>query len=275
MGETMVDTSEKFRWLVRLGYVAHAVLYTLLGLIALTSRERISEGAQGVFEAVRDVPAGTAILWLLVLGLVGYALFRLSSTLFDIEHHGTDKKGIAQRAGHAGSAIGHLVLAWTAYQFATSGGGSGGSEGGRAQEAAAGVLSFQFGNLVLGLLGLAFLAAAVFQAKKGVTGEFMRRISSRAPDATRWLGGAGYLARAVVFAIIGWALMQSGWFGSTGEVVTLGGAITSLGDDGFAFTLVAIGLLMFGLFSLVLARYRTIPELDVSGRIPTFRATLH
>ena len=270
----MVDTSEKFRWLVRLGYLARAVLYTLLGVIALTSRERISEGAQGVFQAVRDVPAGTAILWLLVLGLIGYALFRASSAIFDVEHHGTDKKGLAQRAGHAGSAVGHLVLAWSAFQFATDSGGSGGSEGGRAQEAAAGVLSFQFGNWVLGLLGLAFLAAAFFQAKKGITGEFMSRISSSAPDATRWLGGAGYIARAVVFAIIGWALMQSAWFGSTGEVVTLGGAIATLSDDGLAFTLVAIGLLMFGLFSLVLARYRTIPEMDVSGKMPRFRAAM-
>ena len=269
----MVDTSEKFRWLVRLGYVARAVLYTLLGVIGLTSRERISEGAQGVFEMVQGAPAGTAILWLLVLGLLGYALFRLSSAVFDIEHHGTDKKGLAERAGHGGSALGHLLLAWSAFQLATSSGG-GGSEGGRAQDAAAGVLSFELGALVLGLLGLCFLVAGVFQAKKGLTGEFMSRISPRAPDATRWLGGAGYVARAVVFAIIGWALVQSAWFGNTSEVVTLGGAIATLSDDGLAFTLVSIGLLMFGLFSLVLARYRTIPEMDVSGKMPSFRAKL-
>jgi len=268
----MVDTSEKFRWLVRLGYLARAVLYTVLGLIALTSRERISEGAQGVFEAVQDVPAGTAILWFLVVGLVGYALFRLASTVFDIENHGTDKKGIAQRAGHAGSAVGHFLLAYSAFQFATSERSSGGSEGGRAQEAAAGVLSFEFGDWVLGLLGLAFLAGAFFQAKKGITGEFMNRISSQAPDATRWLGGAGYVARAVVFAIIGWALVQSAWFGNTSEVVTLGGAVASLSDDGLWFTLVAIGLLMFGLFSLVLARYAIIPELDMRRGIPEFRS---
>lgn len=271
----MVDKSEKFRSLVRLGYFARAVLYTLLGIIALNSRERISEGAQGVFQAIENFPGGDAILWVLAVGLVGYALFRFASAFFDIENHGADKTGIAQRTGHAGSAIGHLVLAFGAFQFATGsggGGGDGGSEGGRAQEAAAGLLSFQFGALVLGLLGLAFLASAVFQAKKGITGDFMHRISPRAPDATRWLGGAGYVARAVVFAIIGWSLMQSAWFGSTSEVVTLGGAVSSLGDDGIWFTLVAIGLLMFGIFSLVLARYRVVPKMDVSGRIPSFRA---
>ncbi len=271
----MVDKSEKFNWLVRLGYFARAVLYTLLGIIALTSAEQISEGAQGVFQAIQDYPAGTVLLWVLAIGLVGYALFRLASTFFDIENHGTDKKGIAQRGGHAASAVGHLLLAWSAYQFASSAGGgsSGGDEGSRAQEAAAGVLSFEFGSIVLGLLGLAFLAAAFFQAKKGISGEFMQRISREAPDATRWLGGAGYLARAVVFGVIGWSLVQSAWLSSSTEVVTLGGAVASLGEDGIVFTLVAAGLLMFGLFSLVLARYRIIPDMDSQQHgVPGFRA---
>ena len=267
----MVDKSEKFRWLVRVGYFARAVLYTLLGIIALTSARRISEGAQGVFRAIEEFPGGTVLLWILAIGLFAYALFRFASTFFDIENHGTDKKGIAQRLGHAGSGIAHLALAWSAYKFATSEGGSGGSEGGQAQQAAAGVLSFDFGSVVLGLLGLALLAAGFFQAKKGITGQFMNRISPQAPDLTRWLGGAGYLARAVVFVVIGWSLMQSGWFSSSAQVMTLGGAVASLGDNGIWFTLVAVGLLMFGLFSFVLARYRIIPDMDSQRGVPSFR----
>ena len=43
-------------------------------------------------------------------------------------------------------------------------------------------------------------------------------------------------------------------------------------DDGIWFTLTAVGLLLFGLFSLVLARYRIIPDMDASGSTPKFRA---
>ena len=77
------------------------------------------------------------------------------------------------------------------------------SSGGGAQDAASGVLSMEFGGVVLGLLGIAFFATAIFQAKKGATGSFMNRISPQAPDFTRWIGGAGYLARAVGFVGIG------------------------------------------------------------------------
>ena len=264
----MVDKSEKFRWLVRVGYLSRAVLYTLLGFIALTSIGKIGKGANGVFNTIADFPAGQFILWILVLGLAAYALFRFSSAFFDIENEGSDKKGIATRVGHAGSGIGHLALAYSAYKFATAGS----SDGNAAQDAASGVLSVTLGSVVLGVLGLAFLAAAFFQAKKGYSGEFMNRISRRAPDATRIIGGLGYAARAVVFVVIGWSLIQSGWFSNSQEVKTLGDAVASLADDGIWFTLVAIGLVLFGMFSLVLARYRIIPDMDLKGKVPAFRS---
>ncbi|QYJ06010.1 DUF1206 domain-containing protein [Qipengyuania flava] len=265
----MVDKSEKFSTLVRIGFFSRAILYSVLGLIALTSAGKISEGTNGIFQAIKDFPLGTAILWLMVLGLFGYALFRFASTAFDIENHGSDKTGWAKRIGHAGSAIGHLALAYSAYKFATSGSDSGGG----AQEAASGVLSMEFGGTLLGLLGIAFFITAVFQAKKGLTGSFMNRISGAAPSQTRLLGGAGYVARAVVFLVIGWSLFKAGFMsGGAQQIKTLGDAVASLAGEGAIFTLVAIGMLAFGLFSLILAHYRIIPDMGSDGRVPSFRA---
>ncbi|WP_144094825.1 DUF1206 domain-containing protein [Croceicoccus sediminis] len=266
----MVDKSEKFNWAVRVGYLSRAILYSVLGIIALTSAGKIGKGTNGIFRAIEDFPAGTVILWIMVVGLLAYALFRFASTFFDIENNGSDKKGIAKRLGHAGSAIGHLALAWSAFKFATS---NTEPSGGSAQEAASGILSMSLGGVVLGLLGIAFFLAAIFQAKKGISGDFMHRISAKAPDFTRWLGGAGYLARSVVFAIIGWSLFKAGFMSAGGqEVKTLGDAVASLSGMGIWFTLVAVGLLMFGIFSLILAQYRIIPEMDSAGMKPSFRA---
>ena len=265
----MVDKSEKFDWLVRVGYFSRAILYSVLGLIALTSAGRIAEGTNGIFMAIEDFPAGTVILWIMVIGLSAYALFRFASPLFDIENNGSDTKGWAKRIGHAGSGIGHLALAYSAFQFANS---SGDGSGGGAQDAASGVLSMDFGGVVLGLLGVAFFITAIFQFKKGLTGDFMNRISSAAPDSTRWLGAAGYCARGVVYAVIGWSLFKAGFMSAGAEQVkTLGDAVASLAGQGFVFTLTAIGLLLFGIFSLVLARYRIIPDLGADGRVPLLR----
>ncbi len=268
----MVDKSQRFTQLVRIGYFSRAVLYGLLGVIALTSAGSISEGTDGVMQAIENFPAGTFMLWVLVIGLFAYALFRFASFFFDIENNGSDAKGWGKRVGHAGSGIGHLALAWSAFQIANSERSGGGGSAGGAQEAASGVLSITMGAAVLGLIGAAFLVAALFQAKKGITGEFMQRISPDAPDATRWLGAAGFLARAIVFVVIGWSLIQAGWFSSSAEVETMGGALASLAGQGFLFTLVALGLLAFGLFSLILARYKIIPDMGEQGRVPAYRA---
>lgn len=265
----MVDKSEKFEWLVRVGYFSRAILYSVLGLIALFSASKIAQGTDGVFRAIEDFPAGTVILWILVVGLAAYGLFRLASPAFDIENNGSDAKGWGKRLGHLGSAIGHFALAYSAYKFATASGGSGNG----AQEAAAGVLSFDFGGVALGLLGVAFFVAAAHQAKRAWTGEFMRRLSSSAPDYSETLGRIGFAARAVVFAIVGWSLVQAGFLvGGASQVKTLGKALASLAGEGIVFTLVAIGLLIFGIFSLILARYRIIPDMDPSGKVPRFRA---
>ncbi|ALE16399.1 hypothetical protein AMC99_01103 [Altererythrobacter epoxidivorans] len=267
----MVDKSEKFSTLVRVGYFSRAIMYSVLGLIALTSAGKIGKGTAGIFRAIEDFPLGEAVLWLMVVGLLAYAMFRFASTFFDIENHGSDTIGWGKRIGHAGSAIGHLALAWSAFQFAgtnSEGAGSGG-----AQEAAAGVLSITFGGVILGILGIAFFLAAFNQAKKSYTADFMNRISGAAPGQTKLLGRIGFAARAVVFVIIGWSLIKAG-FGSAGseQIKTLGDALASLAGEGIVFQLVAIGLLIFGLFSLILARYRIIPDMDVERHIPQFRA---
>jgi len=266
----VVDKSEKFNWLVRLGYLSRAVLYTMLGLIALTGAQAISEGTDGIFRAIETYPAGTAILWLMAAGLIGYALFRLASPVFDIENNGSDTKGWAKRIGHAGSAVGHAALAYSAFKFASD---SGGGNGGGAQQAASGVLGAEFGGLILGILGLVFFIVAAVQFKKGIGGEFMARIAPSAPDFTRMLGGIGFSARGVVYAIIGWSLVQAGFFsGGAQQIRTLGDALAELAGQGALFTITAIGLLTFGIFSLILARYRIIPKLDRDAGVPQFRA---
>ncbi len=267
----MVDKSKQFTGLVRTGYFARAILYAMIGFLALTNTGRIAQGTEGIFEAIQEFPAGTLILWVMAVGLLAYALFRAITGIFDIENNGSDAKGLAKRAGHGASAIGHVALAWSAYQLASSGRSS---DGGGAQELAAGVLSVTMGGVVLGLLGIAFIATALLQFRTAISGTFMNRIDARAPDATRWLGAAGYSARGVVYAIIGWSLFKAGFLSAgTQQVRTVGDAIIDLADQGIVFTLTALGLMLFGLFSLVLARYQIIPDLDLHGKMPTIRST--
>ena len=254
----MIDKSEKFRGLVRLGFAARGVVYVVIGYLALASA-RSDNGPEGALEWMRDAPLGVPLLLMASLGLLGYALFRLASLAFDIENHGTEPKGIAQRVGHGASGLAHIALAWIALQLAR--GAPQAADGDGASEASGTLLTFSFGWVVLGVIGLGFLLAAAAQAEQAVTARFMQRISPDAPDFVEYLGRGGHAARAAVFLVIAWSLIQSAWFG-TERVKTLGEAIASLAAHDTVYTLVAAGLLLFGLFSLFLAKFWIVPNFD-------------
>lgn len=257
----MVDKSEKFSWLVRLGYAARGIVYILLGYLALSTAGKAKEGQNAVFDLIQDVPLGEPLLYLVALGLLAYAAFKLIDAATDAENHGGGATGLAKRIGSAASGVAHLLLAYTAWQFASGSKqqASGGSSSG--QEAAAGILSWDLGPVIIGLVGIGFVVAAAMQAKSAWTAGFMDRVGGGAPEYVRPIGRAGHAARAVVFLLIGWSLVRGAWFSQSSEVKGLGEALVALSGMGLLYTLVALGLILFGLFSLIVARHRIIPDI--------------
>ncbi|QPC99947.1 DUF1206 domain-containing protein [Qipengyuania soli] len=267
----MVDKSEKFNWLVRVGFAARGITYLLLGYLALSTAGEAKGGGAAVYDYLQEVPFGTPLLWLMAIGLLAYAGFRLISAIGDIQHHGSDTKGLLKRVGDVASGVAHLFLSYACYQFAVGEKQSSDTDGG-SQEMAGTVLSMDLGSVLIGILGIGFMVGAFMQAKKTATASFMNRISARAPGGVKTVGQIGHAARSIVFAIIGWSMIKGAWFSSESQIKGLGEAILSLRDNGLLYTFVAVGLIMFGVFSLVTARYRIIPDFGPEGLKPKFRA---
>ena len=266
----MVDNSEKFRWFVHLGYAARGVVYVVLGYLALTTADRARDGGTAVFDLLRGVPLGTLVLWLMAIGLAAYAMFKFISAIGDVQRHGSDAKGLMKRVGDAASAVAHTILAFAAYQYAAGSSGGSSSGSGGSQQAAGSILELPLGDWLVGLVGVGFVVGAFMQAKGAVTAAFMKHVGRGAPAAVEPIGRLGHAARAVVFAIIGWSLVRSAWLESEAEVKGLGDAIISLRDNSTLYTVVAVGLLLFGVFSLVVARYLIIPDVHRGDLKPSF-----
>lgn len=257
----MVDKSEKFSWLVRLGYFARGIVYLLLGYIALSTAGKAEDGQAAVFDLLQDIPLGSLILYLVAIGLLAYAGFKAIDAASDVENHGSDTKGKLKRVGSGASAIAHLLLAWTAYQFATGAKQQSAEGDGGSQEAASSLLTWEIGPLLLGIVGIGFLVGAAMQAKSAYTASFMKHVGGGAPSYVRPIGQAGHAARAVVFLLIGWSLIRGAWLTQSSEVKGLGDAVVALSGMGLLYSLVAIGLIFFGIFSMIVARYRIIPDI--------------
>lgn len=253
----------------RLGYAARGVVYVLLGWIALSSGKALSTGE--TVQAVEDLPGGTPLLAALAVGLFGYGLYKIYSAFFDLDDKGDDTKAKVMRGARILGGLGYWLLAFIAARQlfkakdgAVEAGQSEGSGGAR-QDAAASVSDAAGGDLLLVAVGLAVLAVAAAQFVIAYKAKFMDEMPG-APPLVKPAGQIGYAARAFIVAIVGYFFVQAGLDGE--RVRSFGDALALLRDNHQAmFKLVAGGLVLFGLVSLMMARYRRVADDDVVARV--------
>lgn len=248
-----------FRIITRLGFAARGLIYALIGYLALRSGR--TEDPGGVLDYLSST-AGRLLVAAMAVGFFAYAAWRLLEAWIDSEGHGSDWHGIGARLAGAGSGIVHLGFGFVATRLA-----AGGHKGGDSSKtAAATALDLPGGELVL-YLAAAFLAGVGFaQLRKAWQLKFLRHLESRAAAQTwiAWLGRLGYLARGVIFGLTAWLFLQAARAHSSAAA---GGIDEALGALPRPLQIaVAGGLVLFGLFSLVEARFRRIDAPDQASR---------
>lgn len=261
-----MDLRQSLTLLARLGFAARGIVYILIGWLALGVALHGGEASdnQGALGYIATAPFGRALIGLCALGFAGYAVWRLAEAILDPENKSRDMKGRLERAGYAVSGCAHVVLAYGAARIALHQAspkqGSPGDES--AQSWSAWLLEQPGGVALLLLVGLAIFATAAAQAAKAYKAKFDELNGDvPAPDYVRWIGRAGYAARALVFAVLGWLVVSAALAHDGEQAGGVGEALEHLRTqpEGTALlAMVAAGLALFGAFSLVEARYRRI-----------------
>lgn len=256
-----MPTARTIELLTRMGFAARGVMYILIGYLAL--RLGRTEDGAGALEWL-DSGGGRIVLIVMAVGFLAYAVWRLSEAAIDSEGHGSDAKGVAVRLGGAASGIIHLSLAWLAL---TLGMGGGSQEGDAAEQGASTALTFPGGEAAIAVAAAILLATGAYQLIKAIKLGFLKHIDPAVAGKPwiAWLGRAGYLARGVVFVVMANFLWRAG---RQSDAEAAGGMDQAMDAMPASLQiLVATGLLMFGIFSLVEARYRRINDPDVLNRL--------
>jgi Domain of Unknown Function (DUF1206) len=257
------SVSPNFLLLTRVGFAARGLLYLIVGYLALQLGK--TEDAGGALEHISR-EAGGLVLGALALGFVAYGIWRLADAGFDTQNKGDDAKGIAGRAAGAVSGLIHLGLAFTAAKLAL-GGGSGGDSSDSAESGAATAMSLPGGELILYAVAAILVVAGVAQLAVAATRSFCKHISPEAKS--RWwviaAGAGGHAARGAIFLAAAWMVFNASRHHQAEEAGALGDALLSMPDSLRAA--VAAGLCLFGIYSLIEARYRIIPDPQVKHRV--------
>jgi len=259
--------------LARVGLVAKGLSYGLVGALALklalggggkaTSR-------QGALATLAQSGFGKVVLILLAIGFAAYAVWRFVQAFAEEESPSDGKaegalKKWGKRAGYGGRGLIYSGLTFSAIKILAGSGGSQ-SQTAKAHKTTATVLSWPAGRWIVGLVGLGFVAAGLWNFYSGAACRFENkwRMGGLGHTARVWgrrAGVVGHIARAVVFTLIGVFVLKAAVDYNPKDAIGLDGALQKLANASYGpwlLGLTATGLVAYGAFCLVDARLRDV-----------------
>ncbi|MFI8951643.1 DUF1206 domain-containing protein [Streptomyces sp. NPDC053750] len=250
----------------RAGLTARGVIYLLVGVLALqiafgTGNRQADRG--GALAELADKPFGAVLLWALGLGLVGMALWRLSEALFGAT--GKDGHTAKKRLPAAARCVFYAFVAYSVLAFAT-GSGSNGSSDRQSRDVTARVMEMPAGRWIVGIAGAGIVVAGVVIGVQALRRSYRRKLKLGALDARarRLLdvtGVGGGAARGIVFAAAGAFAVRAAVDYRPDRAKGLDDTLRSFADTPLGpwlLVCVAAGLVLFGVFSFALARWRRV-----------------
>lgn len=249
----------------RAGYLVKGVVYVLVGALALQvaiGAGGSTTGSAGALATILRPPFGQVLLLLTGIGLLGHSLWRLLQGALDLEGKGTDGKGLLKRFGYlvSGIAYGNLGLEAFRLVFNVAAGGDADaveSWTGRILSAPLGGWLVAGGAAVMGALCVNAVVVAVGRLyRKKLDLAAMNRLERGFAHVAAI---AGLLGRGAVFGLIGLLLVRAAigkdpqQAGSSEEALAL---LLRWPAGAWLLSSVAVGLIAYGAFAAVQARYR-------------------
>jgi hypothetical protein len=262
--------TDKRRRLAQAGLIARGVLYCVVGVLAIQVAFGSGSGQQasqsGALHTLAQQPGGTFLVALVGIGLIAYAAWRFTQFFTEKGSEDSDTRNAVMRASYIVRALIYTALAFLALRIAFGSGGGGGSS---QQTLTARVMKDMPGGVFLvGLIGLIIIGVGIYQAYKAFTTDFMEELQQERLSRTErvWIkriGIAGHAARAVVYTLIGIFVVRAAVQFDPQESKGLDAALQEVASQPFGawlLTLVALGLLLFGVYTIVRARYVDVSE---------------
>ena len=248
--------------LTRLGYGVRGLIYITMGLLAV--QVALGKGGalaspQGAIAAIGRQPAGMVLLWVVLVGIIAYALWGVVRAVFDPLQKGHDLKGLLARFGFLVSAFGYAIMVWPTYGYIT--GKSQTASGSQTQKFITSIMAMPWGHWAIGILGLAVLAGGLYQIYLGFKAGFDRQfqtyaLTSKEVKLATDVGRFGTSARGVVFALVGALIALAAYQSNPGQLIGMDTALATLMHQPYGIWLlgiVAVGLVAFGFYSVLCA----------------------
>lgn len=246
----------------RVGLTARGIVYILMGFLAfrVVGGTHAEVDQKSALDQILLQPGGRLLVGLMAIGFACYALWRFFESASGVTD---EKRGMQSRVI---SFVRGLIYSFLAVIAIAVINGSNQHQSTQQRGYAIDVMSRPGGRLALGVFGLIIVIVGLVALNDGIKYKFMRyfqgeNLSHVERKWIRGLGRIGITARGFVFAITGVLLIIAAWSHNASKATGLDGAIKVLRNQpngGFLLGVVAVGLVIFGIYGLAEARYRHI-----------------
>jgi hypothetical protein len=254
--------SDTLQRLARAGLAARATVYLLIGILALAlafGERRRETDQRGAFKELTRHTGGTVLVWLIAVGLFGYALWRFSEAAFGVVGEG---KKAGPRVRSFARGLIYLFFAISAVKVAANAGA--GSQAGQQELWSAKAMQHTGGRWVVGIVGAIVVVCGVVLAWEGFTRKFEKYFALDQMTRTQRkiveiMGTVGSVARGVVFALAGVFVIVAAVTANPHKAGGLDQALRELlgmTAGTFLVALAGIGLIVFGLYGFTEAKWR-------------------
>jgi uncharacterized protein DUF1206 len=215
----------------------------------------------GALSALADTWYGKLLVGAVAVGLLAYAGWRFLEALLGRTLEGDEHASWWKRLGYVARGLWYLGLFGVAASAL-----AGADESNGEDRFTAKVLEWPAGRWLVAAVGAGILGAGIFNLWRGVTGRFRKRLKLRKLGELEdrvftAFGVVGHLARGLVFGLIGFFLVRAAYQYDAKEAIGIDGALAKVLRQDYGDTLlgfVAAGLLAYGLYCFVEARYREV-----------------
>lgn len=248
----------------RVGLFAYGITHLLIGWLALQvafgggGGEKTDQG--GAFQELAQQPFGRVLLWVLVVGFVATALWRLTQAIWGFGYVSETTKKIRRKVSSGVKVVIFAGLAVLAGQTAAGGGGGGGG-----QKATAGLLGLPGGPFLVGAAGLVIVVVGGAKVYAGWKKKFLDDMSlpsdRRAKEVAERTGQVGFIAKGIATALIGVLVLVAAVTFDPAKASGLDAALKGLVAQPFGpylLGVVALGLIAYGIFCFFDARYHRV-----------------
>lgn len=239
---------------------AYGVLYLLIGWLAAQlalGQGKGSASGEGALQEIAQKPWGAVGLWVVAAGLLAFGVWQCFQAVGGHRDEDGGKRALA-RLSSAARAVVMVTLAVLAVRTALGSGGGGGGGGATGK-----VMSLPLGPVLVMAVAAVILAVAGASAHRGLTDRWRKDLevegqTGQTGRLATVLARAGYLSRAVAFAVIAFLFARAAVEHDSSESGGLDQAIVRFRDEPYGpwlIVLVAVGLSCFGAYHLVRAWY--------------------